>query len=54
MNDNTPARSTNSLLCVVDTPRRRLLESLGLDGKVPLRQARINAGLDVPEMKVAA
>lgn len=33
---------------------RDLLESLGLDGKVPLRQARINAGLDVPEMKVAA
>jgi hypothetical protein len=42
------------LLCVVDTPRRRFLESLGLDGRVPLARARANAGLDVPEMKVAA
>lgn len=54
MNDNTPARSTNSLLNIVDTPRRRFLESLGVDGRVPLAQARINAGLQVVELKVAA
>lgn len=33
---------------------RALLESLGVDGRVPLAQARKNAGLDVPEMKAAA
>lgn len=54
MNDNIPARSNNSLFEIIDTPQRRFLESLGVDGKVPLRQARINAGLDVPEMKAAA
>lgn len=33
---------------------RALLEKIGVDGRVPLRQARINAGLDVPELKAAA
>jgi hypothetical protein len=33
---------------------RALLEEHGIDGRVPLRQARINAGLDMPGLKAAA